>query len=77
MSIDNFTFAEDWHYDHDTEYRISIRTQLRERGLALRRPAPIESHAHEGIDASVMAKGRAKGHMPTRPARRCRTGRQS
>lgn len=70
MSLDNLTYAEEWYFTHDRDYHKDIMFQLKELGLPLRLPSNGE--AHSGIDAFVMSRGIATGHVPARVKRRWR-----
>lgn len=62
-----FSYAEEWHYNHNANYRKCIKIELALRGLRVR--LPTFDDKSDTIDSFVMAMGRSKGHAPGRTRR--------
>lgn len=66
MSVENFTHAEQWYYDHNHPYHCAVRGILRERGLPVRLAYAGGDGGPYGISAYMMSRGLATGHAPGR-----------
>ena len=60
MSIDKFTHAEEFYYDHDSDYHSTVATILKKRNLPVRR-ASFQDVFASGMDGYLNMMGRHIG----------------